>query len=127
MEIALEELRRLRWELLVCNLLLLGGLLLLGRDLVPVLLGMALGNSAAAANFVLTGIAADEAVQLPPDQARRKMASSYFSRMLMLALVLAAGLIISWFDPISVVFPLFFVKISLTVGYIFLGKGGNKN
>ena len=33
MEIALEELRRLRWELLVCNLLLLGGLLLLGRDL----------------------------------------------------------------------------------------------
>ena len=125
MEIALEELRRLRWELLVCNLLLLGGLLLLGRDLVPVLLGMALGNSAAAANFVLTGIAAEEAVQLPPDQARRKMASSYFSRMLMLALVLAAGLIISWFDPISVVFPLFFVKISLTVGYIFLGKGGN--
>lgn len=127
MEIALEELRRLRWELLVCNLLLLGGLLLLGRDLVPVLLGMVLGNSAAAANFVLTGIAAEEAVQLPPDQARRKMASSYFSRMLMLALVLAAGLIISWFDPISVVFPLFFVKISLTVGYIFLGKGGNKN
>ena len=127
MEIALEELRRLRWELLVCNLLLLGGLLLLGRDLVPVLLGMALGNSAAAANFVLTGIAAEEAVQLPPDQARRKMASSYFSRMLMLALVLAAGLIISWFDPISVVFPLFFVKISLTVGYIFSGKGGNKN
>ena len=127
MEIALEELRRLRWELLVCNLLLLGGLLLLGRDLVPVLLGMALGNSAAAAKFVLTGIAAEEAVQLPPDQARRKMASSYFSRMLMLALVLAAGLIISWFDPISVVFPLFFVKISLTVGYIFLGKGGNKN
>lgn len=127
MEIALEELRRLRWELLVCNLLLLGGLLLLGRDLVPVLLGMALGNSAAAANFVLTGIAAEEAVQLPPDQARRKMASSYFSRMLMLALVLAAGLIISWFDPISVVFPLFFVKISLTVRYIFLGKGGNKN
>ena len=127
MEIALEELRRLRWELLVCNLLLLGGLLLLGRDLVPVLLGMALGNSAAAANFVLTGIAAEEAVQLPPDQARRQMASSYFSRMLMLALVLAAGLIISWFDPISVVFPLFFVKISLTVGYIFLGKGGNKN
>ena len=127
MEIALEELRRLRWELLVCNLLLLGGLLLLGRDLVPVLLGMALGNSAAASNFVLTGIAAEEAVQLPPDQARRKMASSYFSRMLMLALVLAAGLIISWFDPISVVFPLFFVKISLTVGYIFLGKGGNKN
>ena len=61
------------------------------------------------------------------DQNRRKMASSYFSRMLMLALVLAAGLIISWFDPISVVFPLFFVKISLTVGYIFLGKGGNKN
>ena len=127
MEIALEELRRLRWELLVCNLLLLGGLLLLGRDLVPVLLGMALGNSAAAANFVLTGMAAEEAVQLPPDQARRKMASSYFSRMLMLALVLAAGLVISWFDPISVVFPLFFVKISLTVGYIFLGKGGNKN
>ena len=127
MEIALEELRRLRWELLVCNLLLLGGLLLLGRDLVPVLLGMALGNSAAAANFVLTGIAAEEAVQLPPDQARRKMASSYFSRMLMLALVLAAGLVISWFDPISVVFPLFFVKISLTVGYIFLGKGGNNN
>ena len=127
MEIALEELRRLRWELLVCNLLLLGGLLLLGRDLVPVLLGMVLGNSAAAANFVLTGIAAEEAVQLPPDQARRKMASSYFSRMLMLALVLAAGLVISWFDPISVVFPLFFVKISLTVGYIFLGKGGNKN
>lgn len=72
MEIALEELRRLRWELLVCNLLLLGGLLLLGRDLVPVLLGMALGNSAAAANFVLTGIAAEEAVQLPPDQARRE-------------------------------------------------------
>ena len=43
MEMALEELKRLWRELLVCNLLLLGGLLLLGRDLVPVLLGMALG------------------------------------------------------------------------------------
>ena len=127
MEMALEELKRLWRELLVCNLLLLGGLLLLGRDLVPSLLGMALGNGAAAANFVLTGIAAEEAVQLPPDQAQRKMASSYFSRMLMLALVLAAGLIVSWFDPISVVFPLFFVKVLLNVGYIFLGKGGNKN
>ena len=40
----------------------------------------------------------------------------------MLALVLAAGLIVSWFDPISVVFPLFFVKISLTVGYICFGE-----
>ena len=51
MEIALEELRRLRWELLVCNLLLLGGLLLLGRRrtraagclLLTFLLGAALG------------------------------------------------------------------------------------
>ena len=127
MEIAFEELRRLKRELAVCNLLLFAGLMLWGRDLIPVLLGMVLGNAAAAANFVLTGMAAEEAVMLPPDQARRKMASSYFSRMLMLALVLAAGLTISWFDPISVVFPLFFVKISLTVGYIFLGKGGNKN
>ena len=66
MEMALEELKRLWRELLVCNLLLLGGLLLLGRDLVPVLLGMVLGNSAAAANFVLTGIAAEEAVRASP-------------------------------------------------------------
>lgn len=127
MEIAFEELRRLKRELAVCNLLLFAGLMLWGRDLVPVLLGMVLGNAAAGANFVLTGMAAEEAVKLPPDEARRKMASSYFSRMLMLALVLAAGLTVSWFDPVSVVFPLFFVKISLTVGYIFLGKGGNKN
>ena len=134
MEIALEELRRLRWELLVCNLLLLGGLLLLGRDLVPVLLGMALGIGAlilplafgewnnGAKNWVSVPLLGS----FQPSEIV-KMASSYFSRMLMLALVLAAGLIISWFDPISVVFPLFFVKISLTVGYIFLGKGGNKN
>lgn len=127
MEIAFEELRRLKRELAVCNLLLFAGLMLWGRDLVPVLLGMVLGNAAAGANFVLTGMAAEEAVKLPPEEARRKMASSYFSRMLMLALVLAAGLTVSWFDPVSVVFPLFFVKISLTVGYIFLGKGGNKN
>ena len=127
MEIAFEELRRLKRELAVCNLLLFAGLMLWGRDLVPVLLGMVLGNAAAGANFVLTGMAAEEAVKLPPDEARRKMASSYFSRMLMLALVLVAGLTVSWFDPVSVVFPLFFVKISLTVGYIFLGKGGNKN
>ena len=127
MEIAFEELRRLKRELAVCNLLLFAGPMLWGRDLVPVLLGMVLGNAAAGANFVLTGMAAEEAVKLPPEEARRKMASSYFSRMLMLALVLAAGLTVSWFDPVSVVFPLFFVKISLTVGYIFLGKGGNKN
>lgn len=127
MEIALEELRRIRRELIVCNLLLLGALLLLGRDPLAVLLGLALGNGASAANFVLTGMAAEDAVQLSPEQARRKMASSYFSRMLMLAVVLAVGLLVPWFDPISVVFPLFFVKISLTVGYIFLGKGGNKN
>lgn len=79
MEIALEELRRLRWELLVCNLLLLGRIAPAGTGSGPGAAGQALGNSAAAANFVLTGIAAEEAVQLPPDQARRKMASSYFS------------------------------------------------
>ena len=127
MEIAFEELKRIRRELIVCNLLLLAALLLLGRDPLAVLLGLALGNGASVANFVLTGMAAEEAVQLSPDQARRKMASSYFTRMLLLAVVLAVGLLVPWFDPISVIFPLFFVKISLTVGYIFLGKGGNKN
>lgn len=127
MEMALEELKRLWRELLVCNLLLLGGCSCWGGTWSRSCWVWRWATAAAAANFVLTGIAAEEAVQLPPDQAQRKMASSYFSRMLMLALVLAAGLIVSWFDPISVVFPLFFVKISLTVGYIFLGKGGNKN
>ncbi len=127
MEIALDELKKLARSLAVCNLLLFAALLLFHRGLLPSLLGMALGNAAAVGNFILTGICAEEAVQLPPDAARRKMASGYFQRLLILAFVLVIGLVASPFDPFGVIFPLFFPKISLTVGYIFFWKGGNRS
>lgn len=128
MEIALEELRRLRWELLVCNSAVIGRIAPAGTGSGPGAAGHGAGQQCSRGKFCAdrhsSGRSGSASSRSGP---AGKMASSYFSRMLMLALVLAAGLVISWFDPISVVFPLFFVKISLTVGYIFLGKGGNKN
>ena len=127
MEIAIEELKKLARGIAVCNLLLFIGLMLARRGLLPSLLGMALGNAAAVGNFILTGISAEQAVRLDPEAARRKMAAGYFQRMLMLAVVIAIGLAADPFDPFGVILPLFFPKISLTVGYIFFWKGGNRS
>ena len=119
MEIAIDELKKLARGIAVCNLLLFIGLMLAHRGLLPSLLGMG--------NFILTGISAEQAVRLDPEAARRKMAAGYFQRMLMLAVVIAIGLAADPFDPFGVILPLFFPKISLTVGYIFFWKGGNRS
>ena len=65
------------------------------------------------------------AVLLEPKLAQRRMASSYFKRMLLLAAVLAAGFTLPVFDPLAAVLPLFFPKLALTIGTIYFGKGGN--
>ena len=111
--------------MVVLNTLLTAVLVLFGHGLLQVLAGMALGNGAAVLNFLFTGAAAEEAVLLEPKLAQRRMASSYFKRMLLLAAVLAAGFTLPVFDPLAAVLPLFFPKLALTIGTIFFGKGGN--
>ncbi len=125
MRMAWGVLREYGREMMVLNTLLTAVLLLFGHGLPQVLAGMALGNGAAVLNFLFTGAAAEEAVLLEPKLAQRRMASSYFKRMLLLAAVLAAGFTLPVFDPLAAVLPLFFPKLALTIGTIFFGKGGN--
>ena len=125
MRMAWGVLREYGREMMVLNTLLTAVLLLFGHGLPQVLAGMALGHGAAVLNFLFTGVAAEEAVLLEPKLAQRRMASSYFKRMLLLAAVLAAGFTLPVFDPLAAVLPLFFPKLALTIGTIFFGKGGN--
>lgn len=124
MDIALEELRRLAPLLAALNAAMLAVCALTGRLDSPMLLGMLIGNAYAAVHFILIGVAAERVVQLTPAEAQRQMAAAYFLRLMLMSVVIIVGMKANFINALGVIVPLFFPKLSLTIGHIFIWKGG---
>lgn len=126
MDIAIDELKRLSPILAALNLAMLAVSLVTGYLDGAMVLGLLLGNAYAAVHFILIGVAAKAVVKLTPQEAQRWMAASYFLRMMLTSVVIIVGFKAPFINALGVILPLFFPKISLNIGHIFLWKGGEK-
>lgn len=75
--------------------------------------GAVLGTVFAVLNFWLLGTAVGEAIEKPPDEARRHMAASYIFRMFLTFSVLLLGVYVDYRAVIGIIPTLFFPKASI--------------
>ena len=112
---------------LICVALMCGIYALLGKFDLSVLLGGLIGFLVAIGNFfalaVVATLAADKAEAGDPVSGQKLMKSSYPIRLLVMAGVLILCAKSGAFDVLSLVLPLLFVRLILTITEFFKKKG----
>lgn len=78
-----------------------------------VLLGNLLGGILAVLNFFLMGITVQNAVQKQEEDAKSTMRFSQSLRSFMLLIGAVAGVVLSCFNTVAVIIPLFFPRIAI--------------
>ena len=111
----------------VCLALMYGVYALLQRLALPVILGGLVGTVLAIGNFffmaVIATLAADKAEAQDVEGGQKLMNSSYPIRILVLAAVLILCARSEWFDVLTLVLPLLFVRPILMISEFFAKKG----
>ena len=111
----------------VCLALMYGVYALLQRLVLPVILGGLVGTVLAIGNFffmaVIATLAADKAEAQDVEGGQKLMKSSYPIRILILAAVLILCARSEWFDVLTLVLPLLFVRPILMISEFFAKKG----
>lgn len=111
----------------VCLALMYGVYALLQRLALPVILGGLVGTVLAIGNFffmaVIATLAADKAEAQDVEGGQKLMKSSYPIRILILAVVLILCARSEWFDVLTLVLPLLFVRPILMISEFFAKKG----
>ena len=115
---------------LLCSALMCGVYAMIGKFNLSVVLGAAVGTVLATANFffmaVSATLAADKAESDNVQAGKNLMKSSYFVRLLVLALVLFGCAKSGWFDLFSLVLPRVFVRPVLSLSEFFRKSGDSK-
>ena len=115
---------------MICVALMYGIYALLGKFGMNVLLGGLVGGVLATANFFFMAVgaelAADKAEQDNVNGGKALMQSSYFIRLIVLFVILFACAKSGWFDTISLVVPLVFVRPVLSMTEFFRKAGEPK-
>ena len=111
----------------ICLAIMFAVYALLGRMNMTVLLSGLVGGLLAAGNFffmaVVATLAADKAQEQDVEGGQKMMKGAYPVRMLVLAGLLVLLIISGWFDVLSLVLPLTFVRPTITVAEFFRKKG----
>lgn len=89
-----------------------------------VLLGNLLSGALAVTNFLLMGIALEKAVSNDEKQARSIVRTSQSLRQIMIFVVTAIGVLLPCFNNWTVILPLFFPRIAISLRPLF---GKNKD
>ena len=108
----------------IFSLLLQAVFLTIGKWDVTVLLGNLLSGALGISNFLLMGIAVQSAVKKDEKDAKETMRASQALRTFLLFAVTAVGVLLSCFNTIAVIVPLFFPRIAIAIRPIV--KGGEK-
>ena len=108
----------------IFSLLLQAVFLTIGKWDVTVLLGNLLSGALGILNFLLMGIAVQSAVKKDEKGAKETMRASQALRTFLLFAVTAVGVLLSCFNTIAVIAPLFFPRIAIAIRPIV--KGGEK-
>ena len=109
---------------LIFSLLMQAIFLVVRRWDYTVLLGNMLSGVLGVVNFLLMGLAVQNAVGKEEKQARDTMKASQSLRTLLMFVVVAVGVLLDCFDTLAVIIPLFFPRIAIAIHPIV--KGGEK-
>lgn len=102
------------WEFVLTAVMLAVFLVLKAFDW-TVLTGALLGSAAAVGNFLLMGLTIQGAIGLEEKEARTRLRGSQNLRMAVLTLIAVLGAALPCFNMWSVLIPLFFPRIAVTV------------
>lgn len=78
-----------------------------------VVLGNMLGIVVAVGNFLIMGISVQKAVTLKVEDAKKLMATSKKYRTIGMFVIIAIGAVVSFFNTVSVIIPVFFPRIAI--------------
>ena len=110
--------------ILIFSILMQAVFLVAGRWSYTVLLGNLLSGALGTGNFLLMGLAVQNAVGKEEKEAKDVMKVSQALRTLLLFVVVALGVLLSCFDTVAVIIPLFFPRLAIAIRP--LVKGGEK-
>ena len=114
-KVVLKETRFITIFVLLGSALMQAVYLIIGAWDYTVLLGNLLGAALAAANFFLMGLTVQKCMDLPPDEAQKKMKLSQQGRLLMMLVVCMIGAAVPFCNTIAVLVPQLFPRIGVTV------------
>lgn len=107
-----EQTRNMAIGVLIGDVLMILVFFLLKKLNWTVFAGAALGSAAAIWNFYTMGKNVQKALQ-DAETAQIKVRRSYTLRTVTLVAVLAAGMLVDWFDPFAVAIPLLFPGLTI--------------
>lgn len=122
----LRETAHIALGVLVLSLLMESIFLIVGRWDWTVLTGNLLGGGAAILNFFLMGCTVQKAVNDEAETAAKRMKVSQTLRMLMLLLFAIIGAALPYFHILSVLIPLLFPRIVISVRGIIINRDSSK-
>lgn len=117
-KVVLKETKYIGLVVLTLSILTQGIFLIIGKWDYTVLLGNILSGTAAVLNFLLMGVTIQAATESDEKQGRNKMKTSQVLRTFMLFAVAALGCVLSCFNTITVLVPLFFPRIAIALRVI---------
>ena len=115
----IKETRYLALWVLVLSLLMQAVFLILRRWDYTVLLGNLLGGTAAVGNFFLMGLSVQKALGKDEKGAKSAMKVSQAYRTLLVLVLLILGVVLPWFDTVTVILPIFFPRIGMAFRPLF--------
>ena len=117
--VVLKETKYIGLWVLIFSMLMQAVFLIIGKWHYSVLLGNLLTGFFAVLNFLLMGITVQRALGREEKEARTMIKVSQMYRNLMILVVAAVGVLLSCFNTVAVIVPLFFPRIAILMLPIF--------
>lgn len=117
--VVLKETKYIGLWVLIFSMLMQAVFLIIGKWHYSVLLGNLLTGFFAVLNFLLMGITVQRALGREEKEARTMIKVSQMYRNLMILVVAAVGVLLSCFNTVAVIVPLFFPRIAILMRPIF--------
>ena len=96
----------------ILSMLMQAVFILLKKWTYTVLLGNLLSFAVAIFNFFFMGITVQKAVTMEAEDAKKLIKSSQKMRSFAVLVILAAGVLMPWFNTVAVIVPVFFPRIA---------------
>ncbi len=120
--IVLKETKYIALWVLIFSLLMQAVFLVIGRWHYSVLLGNLLSGFFGVLNFLLMGRTIQKALGKEEKEARTIMKVSQIYRNFMILVVTAVGVLLSCFNTVAVIVPVFFPRIAIAIRPLFKKK-----
>lgn len=109
-----RETKYISYFCLLLSVLMQAVFIFLNKWNLYVLLGNILSYALAVLNFYVMGLTVQKAVSMDEKEARKLVKASQSLRNAAMLVVLAVGVVLPWFNTVSVIVPMFFPRIAIS-------------